>query len=174
MKEVDLQFGVERRRKKDHYHKLSLNLTTNFGTICIEDLTLSGLRTKEMNHGKSMNRQSPSVFFECLKHQAKKHSCNLILVNAHNTSKTCNNCGYIKRNMTQEDREWTCPDCGTHHDRDHNGAKNILLLAKYVTSGIGGSAREVNNLVPQIGDCFHSFRNEIKREEVESFNFERH
>ena len=165
---------VERKRKKDHYYKLSLNMVSNFGTICIEDLTLSDLRTKEKHHGRSMNRQSPSIFFNCIKHQAKKHDCNLIFVDAHYTSMTCNTCGYVKEDMTQQDREWDCPDCGSHHNRDHNGAKNILLLAKYVTSGIGGSAREVNNLAPQIGDCFQSFRDGIKREEVESFNFERH
>lgn len=43
----------------------------------------------------------------------------------------------------------------------------------YITSGIGGSAREVENLAPQIGDCFQSFRIGIKREEIESFSFER-
>ena len=42
------------------------------------------------------------------------------------SSKTCNCCGHKMDTMTLDIREWDCPDCGTHHDRDLNAAKNIL------------------------------------------------
>ena len=42
------------------------------------------------------------------------------------SSKTCHKCGYIKKDLTLSDREWTCPMCGEHHDRDVNAAMNIL------------------------------------------------
>ena len=42
------------------------------------------------------------------------------------SSKTCNCCGYKMGDMDLSIREWDCPDCNTHHDRDLNAAKNIL------------------------------------------------
>lgn len=42
------------------------------------------------------------------------------------SSKTCNSCGYINRDLTLKDREWICPECGVKHDRDYNAALNIL------------------------------------------------
>lgn len=41
------------------------------------------------------------------------------------SSKTCNACGYINKELTLSDCTWTCQGCGTIHDRDWNPAKNI-------------------------------------------------
>jgi predicted RNA-binding Zn-ribbon protein involved in translation (DUF1610 family) len=45
------------------------------------------------------------------------------------SSKTCSVCGYRKTDLTLKDREWTCPTCGTRHDRDQNAAINIKQFA---------------------------------------------
>jgi putative transposase len=44
------------------------------------------------------------------------------------TSKRCSNadCGFVLDELRLDVREWTCPNCGTRHDRDLNAAKNIL------------------------------------------------
>jgi putative transposase len=53
------------------------------------------------------------------------------------SSKTCNICDYIKQDLTLKDRKWTCPDCKTHHDRDHNASVNIKKQGLKILSGLG-------------------------------------
>lgn len=45
------------------------------------------------------------------------------------SSKTCSGCGYIKKDLELSDRQWTCPVCGAHHDRDVNAARGIKNMA---------------------------------------------
>ena len=45
------------------------------------------------------------------------------------SSKTCSVCGYKKEDLKLSDRKWTCPNCGTKHDRDINAAINIKEMA---------------------------------------------
>ena len=54
------------------------------------------------------------------------------------SSKTCSDCGSYQAKMPLSVRDWTCPDCGTRHDRDANAAKNIRSFA---TGGEPGIAR---------------------------------
>jgi transposase len=55
-------------------------------------------------------------------------------------SKRCSSCGYIAEKMPLSIREWECPECGTHHDRDWNAAKNILA-AGHAVSVCGATVR---------------------------------
>ena len=45
------------------------------------------------------------------------------------SSKTCSVCGCIQDKMPLNVREWTCPECRAHHDRDINAATNLLRQA---------------------------------------------
>jgi len=51
------------------------------------------------------------------------------------SSKLCSGCGYKKSDLTLSDRQWTCPECGTHHDRDFNAAKNIKKEGQKILIG---------------------------------------
>ena len=42
------------------------------------------------------------------------------------SSKRCVECGHIVEKLPLDIREWDCPNCGAHLDRDVNAAKNIL------------------------------------------------
>lgn len=58
-----------------------------------------------------------------------KHGKNIILIGRFApSSKTCSKCGYVNGELTLKDREWMCPKCGTHHDRDVNAAANIKQM----------------------------------------------
>ena len=53
------------------------------------------------------------------------------------SSKTCHKCNYIKQDLNLSDREWTCPKCNTHHDRDYNASQNIKKQGLKIWSGSG-------------------------------------
>jgi putative transposase len=45
------------------------------------------------------------------------------------SSKLCNVCGFHNSELILKDREWTCPECKTEHDRDINAVINIKKFA---------------------------------------------
>ncbi|MHA1682403.1 MAG: zinc ribbon domain-containing protein, partial [Promethearchaeota archaeon] len=46
----------------------------------------------------------------------------------------CSNCGFKHATLKLPEREWTCPECGIHHDRDENAAKNLDIEGKRILS----------------------------------------
>ncbi|WP_202219050.1 zinc ribbon domain-containing protein [Okeania sp. KiyG1] len=47
-------------------------------------------------------------------------------------TKRCSNCGYVVEKLPLNIREWDCPECGSHHDRDINASINILRMGTRV------------------------------------------
>jgi putative transposase len=82
---------------------------------------------KELTHAKQIRRGFAEVshaqFLTRLKDKIGKS--NVIEVNSAYTSMKCSNCGHIKGDLKLSDREWDCPSCGAHHNRDSNAAINI-------------------------------------------------
>ena len=52
------------------------------------------------------------------------------------SSKLCSCCGYKNDDLTLKDREWICPECKTHHDRDLNAAINIRNEGERIKIGL--------------------------------------
>lgn len=113
---------------KDYLHKVTTRLVREYGLIAMEDL-----KTKNMvkNHhlAKSISNQGWGMFRTMLSYKCEWYGKTLVMVNPKNTSRVCSSCGADTGKKPLDIREWTCPECGAHHDRDVNAAKNILQLA---------------------------------------------
>lgn len=114
-------------RRKDYLHKITYRLTHDkqVNTICIEDLNVRGMLANR-RLSRSIIDSSFRTFRHMLEYKCKWYGVNLIKVNRFApTSKTCSNCGYVYKGLKLKERSWTCPDCGTIHDRDFNASINI-------------------------------------------------
>lgn len=112
-------------KRKDYLHKITTELVKNYDVIVIEDLRTKNL-LKNHHLAKAISNQSWREFRILLEYKCKWYGKQLIVVKPNYTSQICSSCGYHSGKKPLEIREWTCPKCGTHHDRDVNAAVNIL------------------------------------------------
>lgn len=114
-------------QRNDFLNKLSTEIIKNHDTICIEDLNAKGmLRNHKL--AKSISDVSWSSFVTKLQYKADWYGCEIIKVDKwFPSSQLCSDCGHQDGKKTLEIREWTCPVCHAHHDRDINASINILI-----------------------------------------------
>ena len=117
-------------QRKDYLDKLSTWLVKTYDVIVIEDLKAKGMMH---NHhlSRAIANASWNMFADMLAYKCLFYGKKLIRVNPGYTSQTCNVCGCVNNRMGYNAygwlkvREWDCPECGSHHDRDINAAINI-------------------------------------------------
>lgn len=123
--------------RSDFTHKLSTDLVKRFDTICLENLNIEGM-LKTHHLANSIQSAAWSEFVRQLEYKAELYGKNVVFIGRFEpSSKTCSKCGYINSELTLSTREWTCPQCGEHHDRDVNAAINIRDFALHKQNLIG-------------------------------------
>ncbi|MFO1373944.1 MAG: RNA-guided endonuclease TnpB family protein [Agitococcus sp.] len=103
-------------------------VTTRFNTVVLEDLNIQG-----MMKNRKLSRAIADVGFYELRRQveykAKYYGSRVVYADRfYPSSKLCSVCGFKHEGLTLKDREWDCPECGIHHDRDVNAALNLRQL----------------------------------------------
>ena len=117
---VARQYRKITNSRVDFLHKLSTDVVNRFDTICLENLNVDGM-LKNHNLAKSIQSASWSEFVRQIKYKSEWFGKNVIFIGRFEpSSKTCSKCGYVNKDLTLKDREWVCPICGEHHDRDVN------------------------------------------------------
>ena len=112
--------------RKDFLHKLSTRLVNENQVIAIETLAVSNMQ-KNRCLAKSIADASWSEFVRQLEYKSLWYGRELVGIDRwYPSSKRCSDCGHTVAKMPLNVREWTCPECGTIHDRDINASKNIL------------------------------------------------
>ena len=128
--------------RKDFLHKLSTRLINENQVIAIETLAVSNM---QKNHclAKSICDAGWAEFVRQLEYKSLWYGRELVGIDRwYPSSKRCSDCGHAVAKMPLKVREWTCPECGTIHDRDINAARNVLA-AGLAVSALGESVNPV-------------------------------
>lgn len=132
--------------RKDHIHKLTTRLIRENQTIVVEDLAVKNM-VKNPKLARAISDAAWGELVRQLEYKALWYGRSLVKIDRwFPSSKRCGNCGHILDKLALNIREWDCPNCGTHHDRDLNAAKNILAVGHTVTV-CGANIRPNNHSV---------------------------
>lgn len=113
-------------QRKDFLNKLSTNLIKNHDVICIEDLSSENLK-KNHKLAKAIDDVSWSKFVTMLDYKTNWYGKQISKISRwYPSSQICSDCGFSSGKKPLSVREWTCTNCGSHHDRDINASINIL------------------------------------------------
>jgi IS605 OrfB family transposase len=120
-------------RRRDFHHKASTQIIRDNQAVYVEDLAVSGLGRTRL--AKSVHDAGWSAFVGMLEYKAALHGRTFAKVDrAFPSSQVCSACGFRDGPKPLPVREWTCGECGTVHDRDHNAARNVLLEGRRIVA----------------------------------------
>ena len=108
----------------DYIHKVTSKIIRENQTVIIEDLNIEGMM-KNHNLAKHIGSASWYEFFRQLQYKAEWNGVNLIRIGRFEPSSKMCLCGTINKDLKLSQREWDCPNCGRHNDRDLLAAINI-------------------------------------------------
>jgi putative transposase len=119
---------LDRKNNKiqNAYHHFSKKLVKKYDIIAMENLNIQGM-FQNKRWAPKLQKIGLYKLLTMIKYKAEWYGKKFIQIDRfYPSTKTCSNCGHKNNNLTLETREWTCPECGQHHQRDINAAINIL------------------------------------------------
>ncbi len=123
--------------RKDYLHKVSTEIIKNHDVICIEDLAVKNMM-KNHKLAQAFSDVSLGAFYTMLGYKANWNNKTVVKIDRFfPSSKNCSNCNYINQDLALKDREWTCQNCNTVHNRDFNASINIKIQGLKIWSGLG-------------------------------------
>ena len=134
--------------RQDFLHKLSHKLVSDSQAVIVENLHVKGM-VRNHKLAKAISDAGWGTFTNFLAYKLERKGAKLVEIDRwFPSSKLCSNCFYQVSEMPLDVREWTCPNCGTDHDRDGNAAINIraegiriLKTDGSAVSAVGGDVR---------------------------------
>jgi putative transposase len=116
--------------RRDFTHKVSAHIASTANVVVIETLNVTGL-LKNHHLARSLSDAAMSELHRQIDYKVARRGGTVIRVDRWApTSKVCSGCGHCMSEMSLSVRSWTCPECGSEHDRDVNAAKNVLALGR--------------------------------------------
>ena len=112
-------------QRNDFLHKLSREIVDNYNQIFLEDLDINSMLRRHWV-SKGISDASWGRFVSYISYKAEEAGKRVYPLSPKDSSKTCYKCGYVNKDLELKDRSWTCPVCGTQHDRDVNAAFELL------------------------------------------------
>jgi len=138
--------------RQDFLHKLSHKLVSDSQAVIVENLHVKGM-VRNHNLAKAISDVGWGMFTNFLAYKLERKGAKLVEIDRwFPSSKLCSNCFYQVGEMPLDIREWTCPHCGTHHDRDGNAAINIRTEGIRIIQAEGAAVSAVGGEVrPKMG-----------------------
>ena len=110
-------------------HKLTSCLCRENQALGLEDLNVKGM-LKNHRLARAISDVGMGEFSRQVKYKARLYGTKLVIADRwFPSSKMCSICNFVHSELKLSDRTWSCPNCGTTHDRDINAAKNLKRLA---------------------------------------------
>ena len=138
LREIDAKMSNIRH---NYIHQITRHLVNMLPKrVVMEDLNVSTM-VKNKYLSKSISEQNFYFFIHTMKYKCEEYGIKFVQADRwFPSSKLCSYCGCKNTELTLNDREWTCQNCGMHHDRDYNAAINLMNYTEKIST-------TANNLV---------------------------